>query len=184
MLGTHVSAPVRCSLTTRWHKCQSMNAITPIQADPKAKPAKELKITGKVRTAIEAMVWLGLKRDEAAQHAGMKDNSLYVAMRRPDVKAFYLAECEMLRLSGKARRIHRLDEISEQNDNKAAAVNAIMALERLGDDNPLSSLSNPRTPGVVVQIINNPGTQPIASVSGTLLTQSDSPVIETDGGST
>jgi hypothetical protein len=160
-----------------------MNAITPIQADPKAKPAKELKITGKVRTAIEAMVWLGLKRDEAAQHAGMKDNSLYVAMRRPDVKAFYLAECEMLRLSGKARRIHRLNEMVEQDDNKAAVVNAAMALERLGDDNPLSSLANARSPGVVVQIINSSAAQPSAVQVGTLLTQSDGPVIENDGGS-
>lgn len=63
----------------------------------------EYRISRKVRTAIEAMVWGGLKRHEAAERAGMKDNSLYVALRKPDVKALYLAECEVLRLSGRAR---------------------------------------------------------------------------------
>lgn len=78
-------------------------------------------------------MWLGLKRDDAAQHAGMKDNSLYVALRRPDVKAAYLSECEVLRVSGRARRIHRLEAMVEQDDNKAAVINAALALDRLGD---------------------------------------------------
>jgi hypothetical protein len=37
----------------------------------------------------------------------------------------YLAECEMLRLSGRAKRLHRLDALAQQNDNKNAAVAAI-----------------------------------------------------------
>jgi hypothetical protein len=129
-----------------------MNAIAPIQADPKAKPPKEFKITGKVKVAIDAMVWQGLKRDEAAQLAGIKDNSLYVALRRPDVKAYYLAECEMLRTSGKARRIHRLEAMLEQDDNKAAVINAALALENMGKDQASVNAGQSRTAGVVVII--------------------------------
>ncbi len=125
------------------------------------KPERKLRISKPVRVAIEAMVWEGLKRDEAAERAGMKDNSLYVALRRPDVKAFYLQECEVLRVSGRARRIHRLDALSEQDDNKAAAVQAILAAERLGDTedgrNAAKSL-----PGLQIVIMTGAPAQPPA----------------------
>jgi hypothetical protein len=150
------------------------------QSNLEAKQPKTPWVTGKVKAAIEAMVWQGLKRDQAAQLAGMKDNSLYVAFRRPEVKAFYLAQCEMLRLSGKARRIHRLNEMVEQDDNKAAVVNAAMALERMGDDNPASSLNNSRSPGVVV-IIQQGGSGPAPSaVIGAQLTQPPQLTIDND----
>lgn len=122
---------------------------------PKVKYERKLTVTGKNRAAIEAMVWEGLKRPDAAVKAGLTDHSLYVAMTKPHVKAFYLAQCEMLRLSGKARRIHRLNEMVEQNDNKAAVINAALALEGMGSDNPSSSLNNQRSPGVVIQIIGS-----------------------------
>src|SRR5437868_3347130 len=89
-----------------------------------SKQARKLSVTRKVRAAIDAMVWQGLKRSEAAQTAGMTDHSLYVALRSPHVKAHYLAECEVLRTSGRARRLHRLEAMYEQDDNKQAAVNA------------------------------------------------------------
>jgi hypothetical protein len=118
-----------------------------------SKEAKPLKVTGKVKAAIDAMVWEGLKRDDAALQAGMKDNSLYVALRRPEVKAYYLAECEVLRTSGRARRIHRLEEMQEQNDNKAAVVNAILALEGMANDQAAANAQQSAVPGVIVQII-------------------------------
>ena len=130
-------------------------ASAPLPSKSATKQTKTLAVTGKNRVAIEAMVWEGLKRPDAAEKAGLTDHSLYVAMTKPHVKAFYLAQCEMLRLSGKARRIHRLNEMVEQDDNKAAVVNAVALLERLGDDNPLSSLNNTRSPGVVIQILGN-----------------------------
>lgn len=139
-----------------------MNAITPIQIDKPSKLApistkvgKIERVTGKVRTAIDAMVWEGLPRSEAAAKAGISEHGLYKALRKPPVKAAYLAECEMLRLSGKARRIHRLNDMVEQNDNKAAVINAAVALENMGSDNPLSANGNQRAPGVVIQIINS-----------------------------
>jgi hypothetical protein len=132
-----------------------------VQAPAKtSKQPKKLRISGKVSLAIHAMVHIGMKRDEAAQHAGIKDNSLYVAMRRPDVKAYYLSECEMLRTSGRARRIHRLNDMVEQNDNKAAVINAALALESMGNDQASVSAQQKQSPGVVIQIINAPA-QPV-----------------------
>lgn len=126
----------------------------PAQALPiAAKPDKIERVTGKVRTAIEAMVWQGLPRKEAAELAGLSEHGLYKALRKPPVKAFYLDECEMLRTSGRARRIHRLEAMVEQDDNKAAVVNAVLALERLGETQGNANAGHSITPGVVIQIV-------------------------------
>lgn len=100
------------------------------------------------------MVWLGLNRKQAAEHAGMTDNGLYIALRKPNVKALYASECEVLRLSGRARRIHRLEEMVEQDDNKAAVVNAALALERLGETEETSARRGAAAmPGFTIQLI-------------------------------
>lgn len=122
---------------------------------PKAKYQRKLTVTGKNRAAIDAMVWQGLKRDDAAKSAGLTDHALYVAMTKPHVKAYYLEQCEMLRTSGKARRIHRLEAMLEQNDNKAAVINAALALEGMGKDQAAVNAGQSRTAGVVVIIQGN-----------------------------
>lgn len=75
------------------------------------------------------MVWQGLKRAQAAESAGLKDHSLYVALTHPHVKAYYLQQCEVLRTSERARNIHRLIEIREAADNMPAvhAIRDLMA---------------------------------------------------------
>jgi hypothetical protein len=124
-----------------------------------SKDAKSLRITGKNKAAIDAMVWQGLKRADAAQVAGLKDHALYVALTKPHVKAYYLSQCEMLRTSGRARRIHRLEAMLEQSDNKAAVINAALALESMGNDQASVSAQQKQSPGVVIQIINAPVSQ-------------------------
>jgi len=47
----------------------------------------------------------------------------------------YLSACEVLRLSSRAKRLHRLDELATQDSNKQGAVNAIKAGEGIVDDN-------------------------------------------------
>jgi hypothetical protein len=136
-----------------------MNAIAPVPDTNDAKQVKTRPITRKAKDAIDAMVWLGLPRDEAAKKAGLSDHGLYKALRSPPVKAYYLAECEMLRTSGRARRIHRLEAMLEQSDNKAAVINAALALEGMGNDQASVSAQQKQSPGVVIQIINAPTSQ-------------------------
>lgn len=127
---------------------------TPVEIE--TKPGKTVRMTRRVKAAVDAMVWNGRKRDEAAKDVGLQPDSLYRALLKPDVRAYYLAQCEVLRVSGKARRIHRLESLVEQDDNKQAAVNAIRALENLGDDaHPIASAG--KSAGVTIQIINAPG---------------------------
>jgi predicted DNA-binding protein (UPF0251 family) len=139
-----------------------MTDITVNQPETHSVPAakgpeklQRLKLTRKVREAIDLMVWNGLKREEAALQVQMKDNSLYVALTRPDVKTYYLNQCEVLRTSGRARRIHRLEAMLEQDANKAAVINAALALESIGNDQASVNAQQTHSPGVVIQIINS-----------------------------
>lgn len=147
------------------------SALTTIQTDKPAQPAikppkrqRSTRISAQLKAAIDAMVWQGMKRDAAAQHAGMKDNSLYVAFRRPDVKAAYLAECEVLRTSGRARRIHRLEAMLEQDDNKAAVINAALALDRMPDE-MAGGRGNASLPGLQIVIVQGGNDARLTQVS-------------------
>jgi hypothetical protein len=119
-------------------------------AEHKAEPA--LKITRKVRDAITAMVWEGLPRADAATKAGISEHGLYKALRKPPVKAYYLRELEVLRTSERARNFHTLCEVRDQRDNQMARVNAVKALEQV--DEISERASSIRSPGVVIQIVN------------------------------
>lgn len=116
-----------------------------------SKSDKIARVTGKVRAAIDAMVWEGLPRAEAAKAADLSEHGLYKAMRKPPVKAYYLSECEVLRTSGRARRIHRLEEMLEQNDNKAAVINAALALDRMPDE--VANRGSQALPGLQIVIV-------------------------------
>jgi hypothetical protein len=115
-----------------------------------------MKVTGKLRIAIETMVWSGLCRADAAKAAGLKDKSLKSALRKSHVKAAYLAELDVLRLSARARAFHRLVELSEQDDNKGAAVAAVRTMVLEGQDEAHRGAGGvPTQPGLVIQIISS-----------------------------
>lgn len=113
---------------------------------------KSLRVTRKVRDAVHAMVWDGLPRRRAAEKAGISEHGLYKALRKPPVKALYLQELEVLRTSERARNIHVLCEVRDQTGNQMARVNAVKALEQVDDD--VERKAAVRTPGVVIQIVN------------------------------
>lgn len=116
---------------------------------------KRSEVTPKVRKTLELMVYEGLPRDEAAKQAGLQQNGIYKAFRKPAVKAAYLALCDDLRLSGKARRIRRYTEINEQSVNLNAAVAAGRVLDAMdGSDVSRTNGGAAQTPGFLITIIN------------------------------
>jgi hypothetical protein len=123
------------------------------------------KVTGRLRNAIDAMVWKAASRKEAAQMAAMTDHSLRQALRRPHVMGYYLAECEVLRLSGRAKRLHRLEELASQDRNINGAVAAIKAAEQIEDDTRASGRAGLTAPGLIIVIGNQPVAQPPAPIA-------------------
>jgi hypothetical protein len=83
----------------------------------------------------------------------MTDHSLREAMRKPHVKAFYLAELGDLRESERPRTFHRLVELRDQDENRNAAVAAAKTLEAVSDEQQTRP-AGAAQPGVTIRIIN------------------------------
>ncbi|WP_079602844.1 hypothetical protein [Bradyrhizobium erythrophlei] len=90
-------------------------------------------VTGKLRAALDLMVWSGEKRTDAAEKAGLADCSLRAALRKPHVLAHYNGELAALRTSLRAKNVHRLDGIADDSKNDMARVAAVKALEVIAD---------------------------------------------------
>jgi hypothetical protein len=58
---------------------------------------KSLMPSGKVREALDLMIWSGHHRDDAAKAVGLLPKSLYNALRKPHVKQYYAQGLEVLR---------------------------------------------------------------------------------------
>jgi hypothetical protein len=110
-------------------------------------------VTGKLKAALDAMVWEGLKRTEAAQNAGLADSSLRFALRKPHVLAYFRAETAALRENLRARNLHRLDNIADTSKNDMAKVASIKVLEQISDAaDQHSRPGETQSPGVVIVV--------------------------------
>jgi hypothetical protein len=135
-------------------------------------------VTGKLRTALDLMIWSGEKRADAAAKAGLADSSLRFAMRKPHVMAHYNAELNALRLSLRARNLHRLDTIADVSKNDMAKVGAIKVLEQIADvAQQNSGLGSPQSPGVC--IIIQAAAPRAGDISPQMITIEPAPVIIT-----
>ena len=110
-----------------------------------------LRITKRVRDAIDVMVEQGLPYADAAAEIGITTRAMRLALEKPHVRAYYQAQCHVLRGSTTARNIHRLCEIRDA-ENNMPAVNAIKALEQLSDEQ--TNTKQTTSPGVTIRIVN------------------------------
>lgn len=115
------------------------NAIIPLGDTP------ELRVSGRIRTALELLVYDGVPLEEAADRSGLKRSSLRAMLGMPKYAAVQSAMVKVLRTAERARNIRRLAEIRDQNRNLAAAVAAARTIEQIDQ----------AAPSVVVNI--NPG---------------------------
>ena len=117
-------------------------------------PAK--RIGGRLKQALDLMIWGDGKRrylpdNEAAAIAGLNVLSIRNALQKPHVLAYYREQREVLRARESPANIHRLCEIRDA-DNNMPAVNAIKALEMIGDE----QINRPSTPspGISIRIVS------------------------------
>jgi hypothetical protein len=124
---------------------------------------KEIVLTAKNREAIEAMVFDGLKRPDAAALVGLTDHALRTALTKPHVLAF-LNECmEVLRTGLRPRALHTMGELLEsKNDSTKFKAAEYLHGENRGihtvggstviNNNTLISNTVNVTPGYVIRI--------------------------------
>jgi hypothetical protein len=110
-------------------------------------------VTGKLKVAIELMVWSAARRAEAAEKAGLTDHSLRAALKKPHVLRFYQEELRVLRESLRAKNFHRLDTIAEESPNAMAKVAAIKTMEQLSDNEASNRGGGQPIPGLQIVVI-------------------------------
>ena len=110
------------------------NDVTPTRQAVAAKERSgKLTVSGKLKVAIDLMLFEGSCRADAATAAGMKDHSLREAMKKPHVKQYYNAGLDVLRTSERVRNISALAKVRDTSDNGMAVVSAAKALEQIAE---------------------------------------------------
>lgn len=116
--------------------------------------ANVLQPSSKVRQAIDLLVFEGHHRNDAAKAVGLSPKGLYNQFRRHHVLAYHRATLGALRESARSRNFHRLEQLRDQDDNRAAAVKAIQVLEQISDEADQRQPRGPITqPGLTIVIV-------------------------------
>jgi hypothetical protein len=113
-----------------------------------------------VRKLVQAIVWEGMQLYEAAQAAQMHIAAARKALGRPHVLQYLRSEREVLRASLSGSNILTLDEIKRTSRNDNARVNAVKALEQLGDEQQGRNSSTFRAPGMAIVVIQQASVTP------------------------
>ena len=133
----------------RMNELQQPTQPTPFQVTRRDTRSVANRVTGRLKQCLDLMVWHGLKDNEAAVRVGFNVTSIRMALQRPHVRSYYLKQIEVLRDRERAQNIIRLTQIRDAADNMPA-VNAIKALEQLGEHQQLGSTQ--QTPGITIVI--------------------------------
>jgi hypothetical protein len=137
----------------------SENLLPTRQAEAVKGRSQRLKVSGKLRVALDLMVWSGTCRADAAEEAGLVDASLRSALRKPHVLAWYNSELAALRTSLRARNVHRLDTIASDSKNDMSRVAAIKTLKAITEQAEQHQRPNDQQPGVQIVIVQ-PAAEP------------------------
>lgn len=107
-------------------------------------------LTPRIRRVIDAIVFDGRTRNEAAQDEGITENAAYQALRKPAVLAYWNEQLKVLRSGARARNLHRAFEIRDQDGNLTAAMQALKWLEPQEHQGVNVSINNTFAPGIVI----------------------------------
>ena len=75
---------------------------------------KKVRISSMIKAAVDAMVFEGVSRPEAAKAAGCGEDNLRLALKRPNVLAYLNEQSRVLRTSAAARSIARIDNLADK----------------------------------------------------------------------
>ena len=96
----------------------------------------KLRISARLKTAIEGMVELGLTRDKAAERAEITDHALYCALRKPHVAAYRTALMGVLRTSAASRTIAHAERLMDGAQSEHVRLEAAKWLAEIGGIRP------------------------------------------------
>ena len=147
-------------------------------AGPVDKRRRKRGLTVAVRTAIDAMLYDRCTRAQACEKAGFTERALYLALEKSEVAEYFNRGLQVLRAGERAQNLHRLADLRDQDDNRAAAVKAIQVLEQL-DAEAVARPAGQQTPGIVLRILNVTST-PVGPSSFVSVTQPSPRIIDAE----
>lgn len=116
-------------------------------------------LSKRVKEAINLMIFSGWSRKQAAETVGLADNSVYAALRNPEVLAYWNQQLEVLRTGERPRNIHTAIEIRDSDSLRETASGQKVRLEAAkmleGDDGHRGTTVNVGiavTPGYVIDL--------------------------------
>jgi hypothetical protein len=117
---------------------------------------KRARLSNKLKSALDDMVWNGAPFDEAARAADYSIQSMRKALNRRHVLRYLREQKMVMREAVSSANIHRAREIRDQTENQMAAIKAIQVIEQLGDVEAARGgfSGEPVRPGLVIQIIS------------------------------
>jgi hypothetical protein len=91
-------------------------------------------VSGRLKAALDDMTWNGTAWEEAARKANLTVRAMRLALKRPQVLRYLRHERGVLLASASGQNLHALAKLRDQDENKAAAVQAARALEGLATE--------------------------------------------------
>jgi hypothetical protein len=119
----------------------------------KDRPDKRERITGRLKVALDAMIWGNptgkpLAWNEAARASNISARSMRKSLERPAVRMYLHQQKQVFRACLSAATLSRLHELASQDENRNAAVAAIREIE--ARDDVQSRSINAQTPGITI----------------------------------
>lgn len=147
-----------------------MPARVRTRAPAKRNKRKSGGLSRKVKRAIDAMIWQGMSRKEAASHAELADESMRQALLKPQVIQYYNEQLDVLRTGGRATALNRIVSLARKSDSEKVGLDAAKYLDSNGNsDRPQVNVGvqvNVR-PGYVIRVgTDTEHVQQIAHQSG------------------
>lgn len=151
-----------------------------IQARERSLPGK---VTGRLKRALDAIVWQGLDRADAAVQAGMTDHSLRTALSKPHVTRYLKEQVKVRRSAAWAKNQIALEEIRDQGESHLARVQAVKVMHGL-DADEIETTTRAKTPGIVI-VVNGAASVSASQtdqLNGTYQTDDDNLLIDHEDG--
>lgn len=133
-------------------------------ADSDRKTPTRQRLGAKLKAALDSMVWDGLPYADAARKANLTTYAMRCALDRSHVQAYLRSQRQVFRASLVDEATFRMRALSRQDENKAAAFSATSKLMSESDQEH-SAGAQRHAPGLVVQIINSPGSTSVSTAN-------------------
>jgi hypothetical protein len=128
-------------------------AGTPPRAPRRQPPA----IRGKLKTALDSIVYDGKPWAEAAREAGLTTQAVRKALGKHHVQAYLKRERQVFRAAASGANIHHAIDVRDQKVNQTARIQAIRYLDGISEQDERTPGGQAVSPGVVVQVNVNRG---------------------------